>query len=86
MLTDTRPKPTQVIIATEEGAGRLFTTLCAYHRAFPEVRGEGATPKAAAEGLITWLTLALDRAGDDWQRTYIECAIEDVKAFVEQAP
>jgi hypothetical protein len=86
MLTDTHPEPTQVIVATEDCAGRLVTTLCAHHRAFPEVRGEGETPRMAAERLIARLTLALDRAGGHWQRTYIERAIEDVRTFAEQAP
>jgi hypothetical protein len=86
MLSDTHPEPTQVIVATEHCAGRLVTTLCAHHRALPEVRGEGETPRMAAEKLIARLTLALDCAGDRWQREYIKCAIEDVRAFAEQTP
>jgi hypothetical protein len=72
-----------VIVSTEDGIGH---SRCAYHRVFPEIRGEGDTPREAAEKLIASLTSALDGDGDVWQRSYVECAIEDIRAFVAQTP
>ena len=83
MLTDTHPNPRQVIVGTENCCHPV-QSLCAHHRDFPEIRGEGETDLGAAEKLTERLTLALDGAGSDWHRAQIEYAIEDVKAFVER--
>ena len=84
MSTDTHPNPRQVIVGTEDCCHSV-QSLCAHHRDFPEIRGEGETHLEAAEKLAERLTFALDGAGSDWHRAHIESAIEDVKAFVEQA-
>jgi hypothetical protein len=86
MLADTRPNPRQVIVSTEDGACHPIKSVCAHHRDFPEIRGEDETSIRAAEKLVERLTSALDGAGTGWHRTYIKDAIEDVKAFVEEAP
>jgi len=86
MLTNTCPNPRQVIFSTGECVWHTSNSISAHHRDFPEIRGEGEMPRGAAEQLTERLTTALDGAGFGWHRTYIENAIEDVKAFVEQAP
>jgi hypothetical protein len=86
MLSVRHPNPSEVIVSTEGCACQLIKSLCAHHRAIPEIRGEGETPRGAADKLIAGLLLALDYASDDWHRSYIECAIEDIRAFIEQAP
>lgn len=56
----------------------------AYHRDFPEVRGEGESPADAAARLADLLARSLDSAPSDWRRERIEQAIEDVRAFTER--
>ena len=51
-----------------------------YHRHFPEVRGEGASPGDAAAHLMNQLTHALDFTHGH-RREAIERALADVRAF-----
>jgi hypothetical protein len=57
-----------------------------YHRDYPEIRAEGATPQSAASHLVHQLTRALDSALTSWRRETIEQAIADVQAFAAQEP
>jgi hypothetical protein len=50
-----------------------------YHRNYPEIRGEGATLRAAANHLLAQLTRMLDFAHDPDDRAEIEQALADVK-------
>jgi hypothetical protein len=60
------------------------STACVYHRDFPEIRAEGASPKQAAALLVHQLSRALDSALIDWRRDRVTEAIADVQAFVDQ--
>ena len=59
------------------------TTL--YHRAFPELCGEGETPQERAEDLIRRLTNEKDTQADTWHRESVERAIADIQAFREKS-
>jgi hypothetical protein len=73
-------EPRVVVI---EGATAQTTRV--YHRDFPEIRADGATPKVAAEHLTHQLSRALDSALTDWRRESINRAVADVQAFVVEA-
>ncbi len=75
-----------------QDSGRVFVTagdpssvsghcFVAYHRDFPEVRGEGESPPAAADRLAELLSRTLDNAPSDWRRESLGRAIEDVRAM-----
>lgn len=51
-----------------------------YHRNYPEIRGEGPTPRDAASHLLRRLTGALDFAHCPEERAEIEQALADIKA------
>jgi hypothetical protein len=85
MVTDIHPNPAEVIVSTEDCAWSSVKSICAHHRTFPEIRGEGETPRDAAERLIQRLSSGLDAAPCGWRRASVERAIEDVKAFAELA-
>ena len=76
--------PGQVIVSNEDLTRRSIPSLAVHHRDFPEVRGEGGSPKDAASRLTQLLSLTLDSAPSDWRRAIIEQAIEDVRAFADQ--
>jgi hypothetical protein len=67
----------RVIVTT--GATAQATLI--HHRDFPEIRGEGETPSAAAINLANHLTRALDSALTKWRRDAIEQAIAEVQEF-----
>ncbi len=71
----------RVIVMT--GATAQATQV--HHRDFPEIRGEGETPSAAAENLANHLTRALDSALTNWRRDAIQQAIAEVQAFASKA-
>ncbi len=73
--------PSQVIVQSDDSQTVFFHGLSAYHRNFPEVRGEGSSPQAAAGRLAELLSLVLDNAPSDWRRDNVLQAIEDVLAF-----
>ena len=75
--------PSQVVVLANDHQHVLLHGLSAYHRDFPEVRGEGSSPKAAAIRLAELLSLTLDNAPSDWRWHSVEQAIEDVRAFAE---
>jgi hypothetical protein len=75
--------PSQIIITPEDSLQASVHHLCAHHRAFPEVRGEGPSPTDAAARLAELLTSTLDSAPSDWRREAIQQAIADVRAFAE---
>jgi hypothetical protein len=77
MLAD----PGRVIVTTEEDPVSAVPVSSVHHCAFPEVRGEGPSPSAAAARLADLLSRSLDNAPSDWRRAPIERAIEDVRAF-----
>jgi hypothetical protein len=62
------------------------TSVCVYHREFPEIRAEGASPKEAASHLQNKLSCTLDSALTDWRRQTVESALADVKTFLERQP
>jgi hypothetical protein len=64
--------------------GENSSTACVYHRDFPEIRAEGASPRQAAALLVHQLSRALDSALIDWRRDRVTEAIADVQAFVDQ--
>jgi hypothetical protein len=70
----------RVIVTMGENA----SIACVYHRDFPEIRAEGASPKEAACLLVHQLSRALDSALIDWRRDRVTEAIADVQAFVDQ--
>jgi len=76
--------PCQVIILPGEYTHASVRGLCAHHRDFPEVHGEGSSPRDAAMRLAELLSLSLDNAPSDYRREIIQQAIEDVRAFAEQ--
>lgn len=57
-----------------------------YHRNYPEVRGEGATPRDAANRLLVQLTRALDFARGPEDRAELEQAIADVRTAWTSRP
>ena len=67
----------RVVVTT--GATAQATLI--HHRDFPEIRGEGESPSAAATNLANHLTRALDSALTKWRRDAIQQAITDVQAF-----
>jgi hypothetical protein len=75
--------PSQVIVSSGEPAKIAIHSLCAHHREFPEVRGEGHTPEAAARRLAELLCTNLDNAPSDWRRDILQHAIDDVLAFAD---
>jgi hypothetical protein len=77
---DTQPSPVIVVIRGSS------TAACVHHRDFPEIRGEGSTPKEAATHLVLQLSRALDTALTNWRRDRVNLAIADVQAFVDQEP
>jgi len=77
-------KPDQVIISPAEYSALTFHGAEAYHRDFPEVRGEGDSAEDAAERLADVLAMTLDSAPSRWRREHLERAIEDVRAFVDR--
>jgi hypothetical protein len=85
MLTDIHPNPAQVIVSTEDCDWCSVNAVFAHHRTFPEICGEGETPREAAERLVQRLTSGLDAAPCGWRRECVERAIEDVRAFAELA-
>ncbi len=76
--------PSQVITTTQEFGSCTGHTSYVHHRDFPEIRGEGESPKDAAEQLAERLFLTLDHAPSAWRRESVQKAIEDVRAFAEQ--
>jgi hypothetical protein len=76
--------PNQVIVTNHDGPGLSVQISYAYHRDFPEMRGEGNSPRDAVGRLAERLSATLDGAPSDWRRERIERAIEDVRAFVQQ--
>ncbi|WP_435015500.1 hypothetical protein TA3x_003040 [Tundrisphaera sp. TA3] len=70
----------RVIVTT--GATAHATLI--HHRDFPEIRGEGESPSAAAENLANHLTRALDSALTKWRRDAIQQAIDEVRAFAAE--
>jgi hypothetical protein len=77
------PNPSQVIVLPEDHTRAHTHALWAHHREIPEVRGEGSSPKDAAERLVELLSLTLDNAASDWHREIILQAIVDVRAVTE---
>ncbi len=71
----------RVIVST--GATAQATSV--HHRDFPEIRGEGESPAAAARALANHLTRALDSALTNWRRDAIQQAITEVEAFAEKS-
>jgi hypothetical protein len=82
MSTDACPNPAQVVICTEKGHRRVVQSICAHHRDFPEIEGEGETPLDAAVHLSSRLTAAMDSIGSGWRRDHIARAIADVREYV----
>ncbi len=76
--------PSQVIVLPGEYTHASVHGLCAHHRNFPEVHGEGSSPKDAAVRLAELLSSTLDNAPSDYRREMIRQAIKDVQAFAEQ--
>jgi hypothetical protein len=73
--------PSQVVVTSEPYGQSHVPRLHVYHREFPEVCGDGESPKAAADWLIVRLSLTLDHAPSQWRQVGIRQAIEDVRAF-----
>ena len=71
----------RVIVSVGATAG-LATV---HHRDFPEIRAQGDNPSDAAVQLLNHLTRALDSALTEWRRDSIVQAIDDVKAYTQQA-
>jgi len=76
--------PSQVIVVPEEHKHASTHGLCAHHRDFPEVHGEGSSPRDAAVRLAELLSSILENAPSDYRRQIIQQAIEDVRAFAER--
>lgn len=57
----------------------------AYHRLYPEVRGEGRSRRDAIDHLAHQLTRALDSAPGRGHRAAIERALDEVRALVREA-
>jgi len=76
--------PSQVIVLPEQYTHASVHGLCAHHRDFPEIHGEGRSPKDAAMRLAELLSSALDNASSDYSRQSIQQAIADVRAFAER--
>jgi len=74
----------QVVVSPAEYSALAFHGAEAYHRDFPEVRGEGDSPEDAAARLAGLLARTLDSAPSHWRREHLERAIEDVRAFVNR--
>jgi len=51
----------------------------AYHRGYPDLRGEADSQASALEHLERWLTRARDAARDDRQRASLNDALQSVK-------
>ncbi len=77
--------PSQVVVTAELHGGSLAHNLSAYHREFPEVRGEGNSAGDAVQRLAELLDRTLDFAPSDWRRQIVVQAIADVRAFAAKA-
>lgn len=77
--------PNQVIVTAEGFPDSSHRITYTHHRAFPEVRGEGDSPEAAAIHLADRLALTLDHAPSHWRHDGICQAIEDVQAFARES-
>lgn len=53
----------------------------AYHRDYPELRGEAQSSAAALEYLERWLIRARDADQDRWQRESLDGALKSLKDF-----
>lgn len=60
--------------------------VCAYHRDFPEIRGEGETSEQAIGELLHHLTAALDSVGSERHRRLVQRAIVDVQNALANPP
>jgi len=70
------------LIATElEDAKR--PKVVARHRAFPELRGEGSSPREALIAVLGLLKRATGWAEDDWHTQELSRAIFDVEAMLK---
>jgi len=76
--------PSRVIVHPDESTHTSVHGMCAHHRDFPEVHGEGSSPKDAAVRLAELLSVTLDNVPSDYRRQIIQQAIEDVRAFAER--
>lgn len=77
-------EPDQVVVSPAVYSALAFHGAEAYHREFPEVRGEGDSAEDAAARLADVLARTLDSAPSRWMREHLERAIEDVRAFVNR--
>lgn len=68
-----------VVIA--EGSWQHVRQIRAYHRWYPEVRGEGRTRRAALAHLANQLIRALDFVPGRGAREEVEQALADVRAI-----
>jgi hypothetical protein len=78
--------PDQVEFTRADGECFL-TRSYAYHRHFPEIRGESESPEVAVEELAYRLACALDPDPPiGWRRLALEQALADVCAFIAASP
>ena len=77
-----KPDLRNVLIASEvEDAQR--PRVGARHRAFPELRGEGSSPREALIAVLGLLKRATGWAEDDWHTQELSRAIFDVEAMLK---
>ncbi len=77
-----KPDLRNVLIASEiEDAQR--PKVGARHRAFPELRGEGSSPREALIAVLGLLKRATGWAEDDWHTLELSRAIFDVEAMLK---
>jgi hypothetical protein len=77
--------PDQVVVTTAGHSIIGVPAAAVHHREFPEVSGEGGSPRDAAARLFELLVGSLDCVPSDWRRETLERAIEDVRAFTSRA-
>jgi osmotically-inducible protein OsmY len=75
------PETCTMVIAGESFTDEGIRVSHARHREFPEIRGEGETPRQGVNRLADRLERAREHAREPWQRAAIERAIDDVKAY-----
>lgn len=72
----------QLVVTAEEHESPSVHASYVHHREFPEIRGEGESPRIAATRLAEHLVLSLEHAPSAWRRECILRAIEDVRAYI----
>ena len=81
MRTTLEQSPIAVVDRESPGYPGVHT-ICVYHRAWPELQGEGPTLQSAATNLLPRACAGSDCVADGWHREGLESILADIRAFL----